>query len=347
MPRRSRRQYLALVAGVLAGCGATDAPSDSSTAPRTATETTRPATTRKSSETTAPTPEPTRPETDDRTTGKTTTATTPTLDGPPDRYDVTVRRDLTFRETRAGELKLDLYQPAEATERPLLVHVHGGAWRFGDKGYERSARRFAAAGIATASIQYRLSTQATYPEPVRDVVAAIRWARANAGDLNVDPDRIALVGMSAGGHLAALVAAAPEEPAFQPPDFHPEMSTSVSAVVGHSGVYDLTTPGLRGSSLVRSFVGASYEDDPDRFEAASPVHRVGKNHPPTLLFHGTDDAIVPYSQATAYRDALDREDVTVPLFTAEGAGHVFYDADRWFDRTVARQYDFLESRLSP
>ncbi|MFQ3295550.1 MAG: acetyl esterase/lipase [Halobacteriales archaeon] len=342
MPQRSRRQYLGLVAGALAGCGATNAPADTKTASGTATSTPV-----ENPETATRTPERTSPEPGSPTDEATPTPATTNPDGPPDRYEVTVRRGVTFRETPLGALKMDLYRPSGTTDRPLLVHVHGGAWRFGDKGYERSARRYAAAGIATASIQYRLSTQATYPGPVRDVVAAIRWARANADNLHIDPDRVALVGMSAGGHLAALVAAAPEERAFSPPDFHPEVSPAVSAVVGHSGVYDLTTPGLRGSSLVRSFVGASFEDDPDLYRAAAPIHRVDDEHPPTLLFHGTDDAIVPYPQATAYRDALDREDVTVSLFTGDGAGHVFYDADQWFDRTLTRQYDFLESKLSP
>jgi len=330
MPRTDRRSALALLAAALAGCGSAGDPGTTDGA----------ATTDRPTATTAGTP--TNGPTESATSSEATATATP----PPERYDVVAERDLTFRETEARPLALDLYRPDREAPAPLLVHVHGGGWRFGDKGYRRSARRYAAAGIATASIQYRLSDEATFPDPVRDVVAAVRWLRANADGYGVDPERVALVGGSAGGHLASLVAAAPDDERFHPPEFYPDVPVAVDAVVGHSGVYDMTAPGLRSSRLVTAFVGTDYDEDPERYRAASPVARAAAGDPPVLLFHGTADGIVPYAQATSYRERLQSASVPVDLFTGDGAGHVFYREERWFEPTLARQYDFLAGRLS-
>lgn len=331
MPRTDRRAALALLASTLAGCGSVGDPGTTTTDGAATTGATTTAGT--------PTNDPSESATPSETSTETATP-------PPERYDVLEDRDLTFRETDARPLALDLYRPARETPAPLLVHVHGGGWRFGDKGYRRSARRYAAAGIATASIQYRLSDEATFPDPVRDVVAAVRWLRANADEFGLDPERVALVGGSAGGHLASLVAAAPDDERFHPPEFYPDVPVAVDAVVGHSGVYDMTAPGLRSSRLVTAFVGTDYDEAPETYRAASPVDRAASGDPPVLLFHGTADGIVPYDQATRYRERLQSASVPVDLFTGDGAGHVFYTEKRWFEPTLARQYDFLAERLS-
>jgi acetyl esterase/lipase len=258
---------------------------------------------------------------------------------------VTVERDVVFRETPQRALRLNLRVPERDGRSPVLVHVHGGAWAFGDKGYGEFGQRHAAAGVATASVQYRLSYEAPYPAAVRDVVAAVRWVRANADRYGLDPERVALVGGSAGGHLATLVAAAPDVTRFRPPGFLTDQPVGVSAVVGHAGVYDMTTEGMRQSGLVQQFVGGRYADHPERYREASPRFHVGEGDTPVLLFHGTDDGVVPYAQATSYRTALRDGSVPVSLFTGEGAKHVFYRNSAWFDRSLAAQWAFLADRL--
>jgi acetyl esterase/lipase len=335
---RRRRTVLALLAGTLAGCGSTTGDGTTRSDGTTTEETTE-----------TPSTAPAATATATPTTTATEGTAKPTDEGPatpPERYSVTVERDVTFRETPQRDLRLNLRLPERDEPSPVLVHVHGGAWAFGDKGFGEFGQRHAAAGVATASIQYRLSYEAPYPAAVQDVAAAVRWVRANADRYGLDPARVALVGGSAGGHLASLVAAAPRAERFRPPDFLPDQPVAVSAVVGHAGVYDMTTEGMRSARLVQQFMGGEYANHPKRYREASPRYQVDAGDPPVYLFHGTEDGVVPYEQATAYREALRDGSVPVSLFTGEGAGHVFYGNPAWFDRSLAAQWAFLADELS-
>lgn len=242
----------------------------------------------------------------------------------PETDDLDRESDVRYREPAAGPLHLDLLRPADDVVRPLLVHVHGGGWRRGSKGYEH-AERMARAGLVVASVEYRLSDTAAFPAAVRDVVAAVKWLRATAPEHGIDPERVALVGESAGGHLAALLASAPVEPAFQPSEFHPDEPVAVDALVAVSGIYDLRLEGYCTADATEAFLGGTCEERPEDARVASPVAHVDGDHPTTLLYHGTADEVVALEQATTYRDALGENDVDVALNVAEGGGHLLGD----------------------
>lgn len=279
-------------------------------------------------------------ETDQPTTEPTeTTDTTTPL---PDDAEIVNDQDVVFRETPDRELKLDLFRPADDVARPLLIHAHGGGWYQNDKGYP-PAERMARAGMVVATIQYRLSKEATYPAAVQDVVSAIKWLRATADDHGIDPDRIALVGESAGGHLVSLVASAPQQPTFQPTDFHPDVSVAVEAVVSISGIYDLTSEQLCTANTTTNFLGDSCDAVPEAARNASPISHVDEGDPPVLLYHGTADEVIPYRQATRYRDALEDSSVDVELVTADGGDHLLGNSA---DTFLPRQEEFLGRYLN-
>lgn len=262
-----------------------------------------------------------------------------------DRDAWTVDKDVPYRETPQRTLRADVYRPVDAETPPVVVHAHGGAWRFGDKGFRPLFGRLAAAGYATVDIQYRLSHEATYPGPVRDIAGAVRWVRATAGERGVDPSRIALAGYSAGGHLAGLAAMAPDLDAVQPEEFYPDADPAVDAFVGNAGVYDFTAEGYGNAAPIRQFMGGSRSDHPDRYEQASPIAHVGADAPPALLCHGTDDRIVPFDQSERFAGALRDAGVPIERLTFDGAGHLFYTADRRLDAIAGAQIGFLDDVL--
>lgn len=238
-----------------------------------------------------------------------------------DRYGVR-RERTTYRELPDGPLRVEAAMPDASGPAPTLVHVHGGAWRYGSPGLG-GMERLAAAGLAVVSIEYRLSETATYPAAVRDVVAAVRWARAGEPDWPLDSKRVALVGGSAGAHLGALVAGAPDHPAFQP-EPAAEGPATVDAFVGHYGIYDLRSRDACGNRNTAEFLGTDCEDSAVVAEA-SPVTHVDDGHPPTRLFHGADDELVPPAASRQYRDALRDAGVPVEYDELAGGRHGYTD----------------------
>ncbi len=349
MVERGRRSVLRVAAGVL-GVGVAGCAGDGEDARRTDDG---PASTTVS---TAPDTGTTSPPTTDPTQTERSTATDPEgeyeLRGPPSLSvpDATVDgvetyRGLTYATAPAGPLGVDLHLPVGDGRRPLLVHVHGGGWITGNRRWDREGRRHARLGIATATVGYRLSTTATYPAAVRDVVAAVTWLRREAADAaGIDPDRVVLIGESAGAHLAALVANAPRVGTFAPPGVEP-FATGVDGVVGISGIYHLTGERVSDEPLTDQFFGCTGVECPGKYREGSPATHVDAESPPTLLYHGTADRIVPYRASTMYRDDLRAAGVPVTLVTGEGGGHVTPYEDPWGERMRAEQRAFLGRHL--
>lgn len=258
-----------------------------------------------------------------------------------------VYRDVPFRETDDGTLLLDVHYPRDAEGPvPLLVHAHGGAWAFGSKGGGRFARVPLSEGVAFASVGYRLSGTASYPKPVRDVVGAMAWVREHADEVGVDSERVGVTGESAGGHLASLVAAAPDVPGLRPSGT-PASAARASCVVSVSGVYDFTVEGDGGvgGRLVRDFLGCEDEACEPQRTQASPVAHLDSGDTPALLYHGTADSVVAYEQAERYVETAEDAGVPVSLVTGEGGAHVDPYQGDWGDRYEQRQREFLREHL--
>src|SRR6185369_17555946 len=160
-------------------------------------------------------------------------------------YGVTTRPNIQYAEHDGVKLAGDLYAPKGLDKAPLVIAAHGGGWQVGSRAsYQYLGPFLAKHGYALLAISYRLSKPGakTYPAAVYDVKAAVQFARANAAQLGVDPERIGVMGDSAGAHLVALVALAGDEPLFASEyksDPHAGVSAKVTTVVGFYGVYDM------------------------------------------------------------------------------------------------------------
>ena len=274
-----------------------------------------------------------------------------------ERADVIVERDVSFRETPERRLGLDLYRPADAADsgdtgrasnadaRDVAVaFVHGGAWREGSKGVlGRYALDAASAGFVCATVDYRLAPAATFPAQIHDVTAAVRWLRDRPDEYGGESDRVVTIGHSAGAHLAALAAVAGDRAAFADDDADGARAAGrADAAVGMSGVYDFVTPdeGFSDPDEFADLFGGVADELPDVYRDASPVSHVA-DAPPHLLFHGTDDELVPPAQSERYRNALVDAGADAEYVPVEGGDHSFVHATAHYGDTRNRLLDFL------
>ncbi|MGE0453417.1 MAG: pectinesterase family protein [Vicinamibacteria bacterium] len=221
-------------------------------------------------------------------------------------------------------LKLDLCRPAGKGPFPAAILVHGGGWIGGDRTQAARAlvRPLTQAGIAWLAVSYRLAPKVTYPAPVEDVLAAIRWTRKNARRLHLDARRLALVGESAGGHLVADAAVRTTD------------DTRVAAVVPFFAPVDLESDSDRRGGMSRSMralFGRAELDDVARqmLRDGSPIRRIHPGLPPFLLVHGTADMSVPYEQSVRLQKALREAGVACDLISVPDGTHGTRD---WGDK---------------
>lgn len=267
------------------------------------------------------------------------------------------QRGVVYREVDGRRLRLDIYRPASDSDhsglRPAIVQVHGGGWIAGSR-FEQGIpllNHLAARGWVGFNIDYRLSPEATWPDHIVDVKAAIAWVREHAGELGVDPEQIAITGGSAGGHLSALAGLSANDPHFQPGFEH--CDTSVIAAVPFYGIYDLTNAGghyypeLREWAFEKVVLKQTLADAADLYRAASPRWRVHAGAPPFMVIHGERDTLVPVGDARDFAAELGRVSAAeVRYVELAGAEHAF---DLWPSVRTARVADaiarFLASAL--
>lgn len=222
----------------------------------------------------------------------------------------TLTADLAYVENGHERQKLDLYLPADAKgPLPLIVWVHGGAWRAGSKEQCQPFHQgYLTKGYAIASINYRFSQHAIFPAQLEDCKAAIRWLRAHAKTYNLNPDQFAVYGGSAGGHLVALLGTTGDIKTFDV-GANLNMSSKVQAVCDFYGpsdfLYDETTASADfvkrlndPNDAVPQLIGGPVKEMRDAARKASPVSYITTNAlPPFLIIHGDKDPIVPFSQS--------------------------------------------------
>ncbi len=250
----------------------------------------------------------------------------------------TVTHDLEYAQRDDGALRADVYRPALPGLRPAILVVHPGAWVSGDKTQvARIARQLASRGYVAVAAQYRLAPRHPFPAPLHDLKEAVRWMRAHADELSIDPERIGAFGYSSGGHLASLLASTEPTSGLEGPTRYPGTSSRLQAVVIGGAPSDLAE--MFSVPPLRSFLGGSAEEQPERYRAASPLTHVSRRHPPTFLYHGRLDWFIGGGHAKRMLAALRRVGVESQLRWANsghfatflfGAGH------------VARSIDFLD-----
>lgn len=220
--------------------------------------------------------------------------------------DIEEIKNVEYKSVNGKSLQVDIYRSKNMTEKlPLLVFIHGGAWKSGKRSdYLVYLVHFAQKGFVTATVSYRLLDEALYPACIEDVTDAVKWFFSNGEKFGYDSNRIALIGGSAGAHLAMLAGYGWKGINEVKTDTT-QIIGKVKALVDIYGPADLTTPYARTHKLVTDFLGFSYEQNPEIFREASPVYWLDRNDPPTLILHGTSDRLVPVSQSDNLKSLLD------------------------------------------
>ncbi len=252
--------------------------------------------------------------------------------GIPRRSDVhELREDVVYAEVDGVPLRYDHYRPLRVdAPAPAVVFVHGGGWIHGDPSQAAgNALHLARKGIATIALSYRLAPAHRFPAPLDDVRHGLRYVRAHADELGIDPDRIALLGLSAGAHLVMLAhlgRAVPELASAVPGSSLREVAEDVRAVIAHYGPYDLSRRAVLPPELdmIGALLGAR-GDDPEWVRLASPLHHVAAAAPtaPVLLVHGTGDTLVSHRESERLHRALIGAERASELLLLEGAPHAF------------------------
>lgn len=263
----------------------------------------------------------------------------------------TVYRDLAYVSNGHERQRLDLYLPKAGKDLPLIINIHGGAFKMGSKEMGVPVE-YLAKGYALASINYRLSQHAKFPAQIEDCKAAVRWLRAHASEHGLDPNRFAAWGSSAGGYLAAMLGTTGDTKQFDVGS-HLDQSSRVQAVVDYFGPTDflqmdvhrlpngqLHDPADSPESLL---IGGAIQENKEKTERANPITYVTEADPPFLICHGDADPLVPHHQGELLEAALKRADVPVTFYTVRGAGH-----GRFTDPKVAElTTEFLARTLKP
>ena len=252
-----------------------------------------------------------------------------------EKSQVSVLFDQPYAGTDHPKQQVDLFLPTQRQGQaplPVIALIHGGGWRNGDRlGYSGQAIPIAATGhYAAVTVGYRLTGEAAWPAQVHDVKAAIRWIRAHAEQHGLDPDRIAVWGSSAGGHLSSLLGTSGDvaelEGDLGP---HTRFSSRVQAVVNLCGPQDFTVALMRDpkgqpvieDDAVMGLLGGTAVQKPAEARAASPLTHVSPDDPPFITFHGTADQRVAYAHAELIHAALQKAGVSSLLVPIQDGDH--------------------------
>ena len=260
---------------------------------------------------------------------------------------VSLKEDVVFGTGGGRDLKCDVFTPPGESDgkRPAILLVHGGAWKLGDRkqlrGYGFLIGR---EGYVCVASEYRLSEEAQWPAQLHDVKAALRWMRANADDLGIDPDRIAISGASSGGHMGLIAAATADDPALAGDGGNDGISDAVAAVISFYAPVEL----VPGADMLREFVDLLMGPDATAadYAAASPLTYIKAGYPPTMILHSNIDDIVPPEQNRKLYTTLVDAGVPVELHAYDGEPHAF-DARPELGREAARLIASFLNRHMP
>jgi acetyl esterase/lipase len=247
-------------------------------------------------------------------------------------------------------LQLNLARPKSITSpRPAVLCVHGGGFRAGKRErWDDLCKRLATKGYVAATCTYRLAPKYQFPAAVYDVKAAVRWLRGNAAKYQIDPQRIGVVGDSAGGHLAQFLGVTGDIAQFEGPGGNADQSSRVTCVVNYYGPSDFTKSygkSVDAHEVLPLWLGGDDTREHRRHVLSSPLNWVTPNAAPTLLIHGTKDQYVAYEQAVWMHDRLKSVDVEVELLTLQDAQHGFKGTDA--QKAEDALFAFLAKHLKP
>lgn len=251
------------------------------------------------------------------------------------------REDEVHRTLGARQLKVDVYHPNEKADQPFpaVLLIHGGGWVSGSKENLRPmAQRLAQEGFVAIVVEYRLSMEAPYPAAVIDIKAALDWMRKNSSEYNLDKNKVAVLGASAGAQLATLVGVTPGFDIYEENEC--QISDGVQAIVNIDGIVSFIHPEAAAEGEIAGlWLGGMRDENPSNWKEASPLEYVNENTPPTIFinsaqprFHaGRDDMIKILKNNNIYSE----------VHTVPETPHSFWLMHPWFETTVTHTVDFL------
>jgi acetyl esterase/lipase len=246
--------------------------------------------------------------------------------------DVTFEAGIEYANSDGQHLQLNMARPKKGDGPfPAVICIHGGGFRAGTReGYNKTCLTLAQHGYVALTITYRLAPKYPFPAAVHDCKAAVRWTKANAKKYGIDPDRIGVMGGSAGGHLAQFLGVTANVKEFEGDGGNAGQSSRIVCVVNYYGPSDFTKSygkSVDAAEVLPLFLGGDLEKARRQHIRASPLYWVTPNAAPTLCIHGTKDKYVAHEQAVWIVDRLKAADVEAELLTLEGAGHGFSGKD--------------------
>ena len=259
------------------------------------------------------------------------------------------KSNLTYAKYGGRVLEMDIYRPKIARGAlPAVICIHGGGWAKGNRtSHGKIAQALANRGYVAATISYRLSGEAPFPAAIQDCKAAVRFLRANAKEFGIDSDKIGAIGLSAGGHLTALLATSHGVDELEGSGGNPSHSSRIQAAVPMGAQTDFLSERTREVSKERliwkQFMGGSQQERPKAYRLASPLEHLDKDDPPCLFITGeTDDES---TRAAKFRKRMSDLGVSSEIEVIEGAPHGFLNKQVWFDQMIDASVDFFDPIL--
>lgn len=259
------------------------------------------------------------------------------------------KKDLVYCTQGEKKLLIDAFFPSKKAgqKRAAILIIHGGGWRSGNRTQHYPlAQKLASLGYACFTPEYRLSTEALFPAAVYDLKAALRWIRAHAGKYHVDPNRIAVLGFSAGGELAAFLAVTNHNAKFEGSDCHTKYSSEVQALIDLDGTLSFVHPesaegdDSKKTSASTYWFGFSKKDNPQLLQEASPLTHAGPGTPPTLFINSSVARM--HAGRDDFMKLLRENHIYTEVKTFDPSPHSFPLFDPWFEPTVQYTDDFLK-----
>ena len=250
--------------------------------------------------------------------------------------EIEVKADLVYATKDKLELKLDAYLPVGSKERPSVLVIHGGGWKFGSKRQlAKYASGLAGRGFNAFAINYRLAPKYKHPAQIEDCRDAVRWIKKNSAQYGGDPDRIGAIGYSAGAHLACMLAVTGKQPGEN------EVGTNILVAAGGGTPCEFMSIPAKNKTLAY-WLGGSRQEAPKAYREASPLEYLDKGDSPIFFFHGETDFLVGMSGAKKMSDKMKKLGIDTHFHTIKEAGHfraVFNS------KAIGASFDFLEKHL--
>jgi acetyl esterase/lipase len=263
-----------------------------------------------------------------------------TLVQPKNYSNVLEKKEIIYSKTANRELHFDAYYSNSIRKNPGIIIIHGGGWKSGNKSQmETFAQEMVSRGFSSFTIEYRLSQEAIYPAGIFDVKKAIQFIKTNAKKFNVDTTKIAVLGCSSGGQMAALIGSTNNNSNFEDKEENLKSSSTVHAIIDIDGILAFKHPESAEGTVAALWLGGSYDEKPEIWMQASALTHTNKNTPPTLFinssiprFHaGRDDMVRILNQNKIYNEVK----------TFDNSPHSFWFLNPWFDETVNTTVAFL------